>query len=198
MAYSESEFALVLRSRIAFDFNENRYTNARTHIPVIYEPCDCQEKYSFKPQSRLLAYLRQCKGWTDDPEGKYTLNYIIAVLLAYAKEQNFFCICVKDPNKRIIGDSRFKAALGVSSITFRELRSLIANAHLNFGRPVFNCCPPFACKNKIGKRTQRLIYSLTGKPHSKTAIIANRSWRSSPHGNSLLGESPFLYAYVFE
>lgn len=159
-----------------FDFGLNSYP----YTPVIYNPCECQERYSFKPESKLLDYLRQCKGWVDSDDGTYTLNYIIVVLLAFAKERGFL-YTKKSLDKHLKGDAEFTKALDYpsSKIHVRYLRSFICNNHLNRekgGMLFFEAYPPFACPNKIGKVTRRLIYSITGVPLFLSMLISQYPW----------------------
>lgn len=45
--------------------------------------CPHKDKYQFLPQSPLKDYLEtHCEGFISDPENKYTINYIVLVLLA--------------------------------------------------------------------------------------------------------------------
>lgn len=62
-------------------------TIGRAHLT--YEFCPCRNQYSFKSgKNELLSYLRNCKGWSEDPEGVYTINYIFTVLFANWKWKN--------------------------------------------------------------------------------------------------------------
>jgi hypothetical protein len=51
---------------------------------LTYKFCPCRNQYFFKEgNNELLLYLRgHCKGWSENPEGVYTVNYIITVLFA--------------------------------------------------------------------------------------------------------------------
>jgi len=52
------------------------------YLELTYQPCFCRQKYSLKPENKLLEYLLQeCKGFEQDPGGQYTLNFILLILI---------------------------------------------------------------------------------------------------------------------
>lgn len=73
----------------------------------IYNECPHREKYSFNPRSTLRQYFESCEGCAIDPEHKYTINYIILILLTNLKKNNwliqnavykadFYIVCNKE------------------------------------------------------------------------------------------------------
>lgn len=59
---------------------------------VVYHLCNHQQKYSFKQNSSLKIYMEKyCEGFVIEP--KYTLNYIITVLLMNWKQSGLLYHC---------------------------------------------------------------------------------------------------------
>ena len=74
-----------------YDFGKwVQFENGEFNYPrMLHHACPCREKYYLKSRSTLSKYLtRHCKGFVVDPERKYTLNYIIVVLLVNWKEKH--------------------------------------------------------------------------------------------------------------
>ena len=181
--------------RLQLKYGMTIYLNEQGEdVPIIYSPCDCQEKYSFKPYSRLLNYLQQSKGWVDDVDGKYTLNFIIINLLKIAQVRGLL-LYTETGVDYLKGVPELRSALGVRDvlINIRRIRPLIANAHLEGHRPVFGWyCQPFACTNKIGKRMRRFIYSILGKPDRDTKYISKTPWEDGSHEDLCNNSSALL------
>ena len=149
-----------------------------TSIP--YHPCDCQGRYSFKERSPLLPYLQKSEGWVNDIEGKYTLNYIIINLFAIIKSKGLFVLDEETQTfLHFKPDLELQKALELwddSLFNVRDVRQLIGNFHLEGHKDIYVFrTPPFACTNKIGKRTRKLILSILGKPPHIGWFIANHS-----------------------
>lgn len=67
---------------------------------IIYTTCPHLERHKFCHDSPLLNYLQShCKGFEEDISGRYTLNYIIVVLLAnwFEKELLLHDTIICDP-----------------------------------------------------------------------------------------------------
>jgi len=72
--------------------------------------CPHREKYPFNQGSRLKTYVQQCPGWVEDPEERYTVNYIAIILLTQirAKRQllldandRYFLLCDHELQKAL-------------------------------------------------------------------------------------------------
>jgi len=89
-----------------------------------YSFCPCREKYRLKNKP-LLDYLQtHCDGWVEDPQGRYTLNYLIAILLVNLKEKNRLKpILVR--NHFQIDDPRLTAILRFSCFSLSDFRNKI-------------------------------------------------------------------------
>lgn len=70
--------------------------------------CPHNEKYSFQFNSPLASYMLKCKGFCEDIDKKYTVNYIILTLLMNIKEKrhlledickDFYIICDNELQK---------------------------------------------------------------------------------------------------
>ena len=83
--------------------------------------CTHQEKYQIKRSSRLESYLKNCKGFVKDPKNLYTVNYIIAVLVANWRDQGLITHLV------IKNVPQIRSVLGAytEGITYYRLRELV-------------------------------------------------------------------------
>lgn len=54
---------------------------------LLYQGCSHNQKYKIKINSKLKSYITTCKGFVRDSEDSYTINYLLAVLIANWKEQ---------------------------------------------------------------------------------------------------------------
>ena len=100
----------------------------RKHIGprIHYEACPHQERYSFIPHSPLKNYLeKHCEGFVQDPEEKYTINYIVFVLLANWKARELF----SKEQDSVLATSYIKRAFMTTSkvIGIRGLRRRVAS-----------------------------------------------------------------------
>ena len=75
--------------------------------------CPHGNKYPFKYGTKLEEYMRQCKGWLEDQDRKYTINYILIVLLAEIKSRRLLILDAYD-KYYIICDRELQLSLGVS------------------------------------------------------------------------------------
>jgi len=93
-------------------------------IRLRYFVCPCREKY--KLNNPLLShYLKtKCQGWLEDPDDRYTLNYLILVLLTNLQEKGHlrFFDTLGD---YFIADLELISILGFDSFTVFNLRSQI-------------------------------------------------------------------------
>jgi len=125
---------------------------------LCYNPCYCQEKYTFKRQE-LLFQLKQLKGWAIDPEDKYTLNYIMIVVLAHFKHMGNIFYSFKLKKHLIIPDSILERGLRLDNRPYGidELIKLIISEldqqRMYGPRPYFTC---------IDDQTENFIRSLLG------------------------------------
>ena len=53
--------------------------------PLYVAACICNEKFRFHPKSEIKNYLQNCKGFVLDADDKYSVNYILLVLLSHWK-----------------------------------------------------------------------------------------------------------------
>jgi len=136
--------------------------NGKTRI-ICYYPCDCQQKYSFKKNSKLLPYLQQCKGWIVDPQEKYTLNYVMIVLLAYLREKNLIYYCEENKLHLIHPVDEICKALewSVKLKHISEIRMHIARAHLEgFKGSLYHYTPYFTCP----RGAEKVVIDILGEP----------------------------------
>ena len=149
--------------------------------PIFYAPCDCQGKYPFKNNSPLLGYLQKSEGWVNDARGEYTLNYILINLFAIISSKKLFCEDGKMGQMFLYfkPDLELQEALKLPNdykICIREIRHFIANNHLEGHKTIITFrTAPFACTNKIGRKTRKLIYSILGQPPRIEWLIAHHS-----------------------
>ena len=70
--------------------------------------CLHQERYAIKDPCLLYYLTKQCEGFVEDPEGKYTLQYLLHVLLANWRERNLLkdCDLRVDKHLRIVFRTR--------------------------------------------------------------------------------------------
>lgn len=124
--------------------------------------CPCRDLLPFKENSSLLKYLEtHCKGWVVSPSNRYTLNYVLIVLLANLREKGFLqtkaqrYLCVK-------GDSVFRKIEGFrAKITqVSSLRHIIASRHFNTAEN--SKYTTFLCP----KESRSIIYSVLRSPVS--------------------------------
>lgn len=88
---------------------------------VVYHLCNHQQKYSFKQNSSLKVYMEQyCKGFEIEP--KYTLNYIITVLLMNWKQLGLLYHC----SVKCTGKLRKALRVRHKFIYLNDLRRLVS------------------------------------------------------------------------
>jgi len=64
-----------------------------THFPHLefiqsmFQCCTHQERFLIK-KPEFEQYMRQCSGWVEDPDKKYTSNYVVIVLLSEFKKKS--------------------------------------------------------------------------------------------------------------
>jgi len=86
-----------------------------------YPTCFCKRKFELGNHNALIHYLKtQCKGWTSDPQNKYTVNYIVYILLANFKSKRLF-----KQGSRVVCDGPLRSVFGLSSFRINTLRSLV-------------------------------------------------------------------------
>lgn len=91
---------------------------------IHYKACPHQDKYTFIPHSPLKDYLENhCEGFVRDPDSKYTINYIVIVLLANWKARRLF----SKKQDSVLATSYIKKAFRTTSavIGIRGLRRRI-------------------------------------------------------------------------
>ena len=86
-----------------------------TFNPFMCDLCPHREKYSFKPESRLQQYLQTCTNWVQDPEQKYTVNFILLVLLSDLKSKDYITQDIYSAEYFIFCHHRLQAALRTPS-----------------------------------------------------------------------------------
>src|SRR5574343_1318390 len=91
---------------------------------ISYKLCPHQDKYSFCPNSPLKNYLENhCKGFVVDPSNTYTINYIVAILIANWSKRRLF----SQNQDSVLATSYIKKAFRTTSavIGIRGLRRRI-------------------------------------------------------------------------
>jgi len=91
---------------------------------IYYEACPHQDKYPFIPNSPLQNYLENhCEGFVKDDQDKYTINYLVFVLLANWKTRKLF----SKKQDSVLATSYIKKAFRTTSavIGIRGLRRRI-------------------------------------------------------------------------
>jgi len=131
------------------------------HTRASYTPCSCRDKLSFKDDSPLQKYLEtRCKGWVPDTENKYTLNYVLLVLIANLKEANL----ITEPIIRL--SSELQDLFEENFIHIQDLRHKVRSFFKgNLGQPTK--VPPFYCII----RDKHLIEDLFGPSYYKVISI---------------------------
>ena len=94
---------------------------AQIYRSLDIKPCPHGEKYTLEDSTLLQYLMEDCKGFQIDPEGKYTLNYVITVLLANWKEKQLIQHCT------VLTNGRIKRAFGTydSCFCLTELRAMV-------------------------------------------------------------------------
>jgi len=86
-----------------------------------FHVCPCKEKYTW--EKPILEYFRiKSKSWIDDPQDKYSFNYVIIILLATLKENNSAVKKPKSWDTYQITDSELARILRFSQFTLYNLR----------------------------------------------------------------------------
>jgi len=178
----DENFVAQLRQSTSFELGAVR-NNRIVSIP--YRPCDCRGRYAFKPKSKLLEYLRTCNGWVEDDEGKYTLNYLLIILMVHLKEKKLlhrerqggrveWFLLTKELQEAI--------SYGLRSIHVDYVRPLIACTHLEGHRYIFGPHPPFACPSTLGRNIRKLIHQTLGSPYENPIpkLISEKTWDDMP------------------
>lgn len=58
---------------------------------ITYEPCGCQEKYPLRQESKLIEKLKAAIPYLElDSEKRYSVKYLVVIILAYCKEKGLF------------------------------------------------------------------------------------------------------------
>lgn len=117
------------------------------YVNLPYRVCPCRERFTFKRNSQLHAYLKHSQGWVEDPKNKYTLNYIIVNLLVIAKERNFIFNPELTVNATIFCDDELQKAIGYTCFLLKEIRQIVL-AHVELGDFTYYDAPPFLCVNE--------------------------------------------------
>jgi len=154
--------------RFKTDFDFGNYSSR----PIRYSPCDCKGRYPFQKTSLLLPYLQTSLGWTSSPDNRYTINYILMVLIADFKEKNLIQFDHKGRVHAFIVNPETSIILGVTTRVFRNdsisilhIRALIANVHLEGHRHILNITqPPFSCTKSLTNQDVKLIHNLLNVP----------------------------------
>lgn len=180
-----------LRLKTDFDFGNN------FSRPIRYLPCDCKGRYPFKKTSLLLPYLQTAHG-ISSPDNLYTINYILMVLIADFKEKNLIQYDHKNRVHAFIVNPETSKILGITNGIFRNdtisllhIRALIANAHLEGHRHVFNITqPPFSCTKSLTYQDIKLIHNLLNVPLKDPTFsaVSRTSW-----GGILIGHYFMLH-----
>jgi hypothetical protein len=118
------------------------------YVNLIYGPCPCQRLYRFKAESLLLQYLKDhCNTFSENPEGEYSLNYILFNLIYHWDSKHLIT-----HGERVYLTKETKPLLDPDGpynkwyFELRFLRRTIANLHFTKryrpeGTPLFWCCP---------------------------------------------------------
>lgn len=75
-----------------FEASLRRYLCDVMNNPPSITHCPHQDRCRIKPDSKLKDYLEnECKGFVKDPQDRYTINYVIIVLIADFEDKELFC-----------------------------------------------------------------------------------------------------------
>jgi len=141
--------------------------------PITYAPCTCREKYFLYPENLLALYLEEkCKGWVRDPESRYTLNYLVLVLIANFKDKGLLQYDTEYDFYFVITDKRLKSVFEYGYFKLKDLRAMIATGYLNIDE-----------KKSIIKNAMPPILYCLGETRGIAQALLNKDWFI----NSLVG-----------
>ena len=122
-----------------------------SHLP--YYTCPCRDKHFLPPDSRLLQYLKfECQGFTEDPKGEFSLNYILIVLVTNWSQKGLF----KKRNYLTTKNRTIKALLGYPcwgrpiSIKISNLRYSICSRYFRTTEVIETSYAVFFCVKDQG------------------------------------------------
>lgn len=150
---AENYYALRINEREVYEKQAN---------PVLYAPCTCREKYFLYPGSLLALYLEEeCQGWVRDPESRYTLNYLVLVLIANFKSKNILRYDMEENYYYIATDKKLAFIFRQSYLELHDIRDIIALRYLNLDEKksiISNTLPPILyCLGETRKLAKALL-----------------------------------------
>jgi len=114
---------------------------------LLYFLCLHQERYAIKDPCLLYYLTRLCEGFVEDPEGKYTLQYLLHVLLANWREKNLLKDCDLRVDKHLRIVFRTKALViplyKLRLLIFKKLESEVTFTYVALNQEKFK---PLYCK----------------------------------------------------
>ena len=126
---------------------------------LVYEVCGCEDIYSFKQDSTLLAYLRDnCPGWVSNPYNRYTLKYIIFVIVSHSramrilKKNGPFFMFTRQNDEGLAFSRALDPSITGAAFYLDSLRPLIEKLHLVRTFIIclpFEYLPKFICSTNI-------------------------------------------------
>lgn len=108
--------------------------------PLYYTYCPHGNSYQFRHNSSLRKYLeKNCKGWVRNSVDRYTLNYVILVLVCALKEKGLVRKTV------IYCDTELREIFDTDCVLVHLLRSKVREHFLHNEFPTRNDYFPFWC-----------------------------------------------------
>jgi hypothetical protein len=134
---------------------------------LTYRPCHCKERYFLDPRGTLSRYLNEeCKGFVPDGDHRYSLNYIVIVLIANWKVRNLVyrefypTLQLRIKNDGFIHhlmDSPIWNAHYSPFYRAHDIRGNIAKRHFHLDEDVPNPLTLFYCAESFRKLLEQII-----------------------------------------
>lgn len=179
-----------------FDFGTWSLVNGQQEWDeLIYNPCGCEEVYSFRDNSAFLQYMRQqCSGWQDSIDNKYTLKYLILIILTQCRDKRILYkngpifMIRRDTDEGKVFSAALDSSIKTNLFYLSQVRPLLERKHLKNSIALGIPCqykPDFICSEDV----DYLLANLLRPMYDRYDLYVQYSCSSRNRHRSLLSVS---------